>query len=115
MTKKTIIRNKKIKVELDFRSSDSAHLNCSDIVFMLMTKNLNSLSDIVYNFTREANVLHSLVGSTKESERRGVSMRAFLAKENAAELHNEILDKRKFLNKYKKIGQTALLSLENIQ
>jgi Mg2+ and Co2+ transporter CorA len=113
--RKTINFKNSKRVNVDLRSGEKNKLNCSDIVFMLMTKNLNSLSDIVYNFTRETDVLNSLATNTNESERRGVSMRAYLAKENAVELHNEIQDKRKFLNKYKKIGQTALLSFENIQ
>lgn len=39
----------------------SDKLHCSDIVFAMLTKNLNSISEIVYNFTREASLLNRFV------------------------------------------------------
>jgi hypothetical protein len=79
-----------------------------------MTKNFNNMSEIVYGFTRETIVLNSLVENISLSEKRSMTARAYLAKENAIELQNEIQDKRNFLRKYKKVGQTGLLSFETV-
>ena len=43
-----------------------------------------------------------------------MAKRAYLAKENAISLYHEIIDKRRFLQKYKKVGQTGLLYFETI-
>lgn len=89
-------------------------LLCSDIVFAMMTKNLNSISEIVYNFTRETKLLNTFVQNISLDEKRSLTMRAYLAKENAFELYNEITSKRAFLRKYKKVGQTGMLSFETV-
>ena len=43
------------------RKFHSDTLLCSDIVFAMMTKNINSISEIVYNFTRETKLLNTFV------------------------------------------------------
>ena len=43
-----------------------------------------------------------------------MTSRAYLAKENAFELHQEIMDKRHFLRKYKKMGKKGLLTFETV-
>jgi hypothetical protein len=48
------------------------------------------MSEIVYNFTRETKILNSLVENISFDERRSMTLRAYLAKENAIELNNEI-------------------------
>lgn len=114
MGKRNIIRHRQLKAEVGFRVNKEKHLRCVDVVFALMTKNLNSMSEIVYNFTRETKILNNFVENISFDEKRSMTMRAYNAKECAIELTNEIQDKRKFLNKYKKVGQTGLLSFETI-
>lgn len=46
--------------------SDTLH--CSDIVFAIFTKNLNSINEIVYNFTREASLLNRVVETISGEE-----------------------------------------------
>ena len=75
---------------------------------------MNSISEIVYNFTRETKQLYFLSENLPINERRDMAKRAYLAKENAISLYHEIIDKRRFLQKYKKVGQTGLLYFETI-
>ena len=71
------------------------------MIFALISTSLNSISEIVYNFTRETKQLYWLSENLPIHERRDMAKRAFLAKENAISLYHEIVDKRKFLQKYK--------------
>jgi Mg2+ and Co2+ transporter CorA len=52
--------------------------------------------------------LNSMIENISFDERRSMTLRAYLAKENAIELNNEILDKRRFLRKYKQIEKGFL-------
>lgn len=111
----SMVGHKSRKTQVGFRSNEAQPLFCSDIVFALMTKNLNSIADIVYNFTRETKFLNSMTQNISLSEKRSMTLRAYLAKENAIELHSEIIDKRLFLRKYKKVGKTTgLMKFEGI-
>jgi hypothetical protein len=99
-----LMNNKQMKTKPNFRTDSLNALICSDIIFALISANLNSISEIVYNFTRETKQLYFLSENLPIHERRDMAKRAFLAKENAISLYQEIVDKRKFLQKYKQIG-----------
>lgn len=99
-----LMNNKQMKTKPNFRTDSLNALLCSDIIFALISANLNSISEIVYNFTRETKQLYFLSENLPIHERRDMAKRAFLAKENAISLYQEIVDKRKFLQKYKQIG-----------
>jgi Mg2+ and Co2+ transporter CorA len=77
--RKNIIRSK-IKSKIAFVSSTKRQLGCVDVVFALMTKNLNSMSEIVYNFTREMKILNNFVENISFDEKRSMTMRAYNAK-----------------------------------
>jgi hypothetical protein len=102
--KRNIIRQHQRKADVGFRINKEKQLRCVDVVFTLMTKNLNSMSEIVYNFTRECHALNNFVENISFDEKRSLTMRAYNAKKCASEMAKEIQDKRKFLNKYKKVG-----------
>jgi hypothetical protein len=87
---KQVMRKRRLKTPIGFRSDLRQPLFCSDIVFALLTFDLNSMSEIVYNFTRETKILNSLVENISFDEKRSMTLRAYLAKENAIELNNEI-------------------------
>jgi hypothetical protein len=91
------MKKQRRKIHINFRSEVRQTLMCSDIVFAMLTFDLNSMSEIVYNFTRETKILNSLVENISFDEKRSMTLRAYLAKENAIELNNEIQDKRRFL------------------
>ena len=95
------MNNKQMKTKPNFRTDSQNALLCSDVIFALISTNLNSISEIVYNFTRETKQLYFLSENLPIHERRDMAKRAFLAKENAISLYHEIVDKRKFLQKYK--------------
>lgn len=79
MTKprKNIIKLAKIKAQVGFRVNKEKQLRCVDVVFALMTKNLNSMSEIVYNFTRETKILNNFVENISFDEKRSMTMRAY--------------------------------------
>jgi hypothetical protein len=91
------MKKQRRKIHINFRYEVRQTLMCSDIVFAMLTFDLNSMSEIVYNFTRETKILNSLVENISFDEKRSMTLRAYLAKENAIELNNEIQDKRRFL------------------
>lgn len=108
------MKKKQIKTRPNFRVDSASSLLCSDVIFALISQSLNSVSEIVYNFTRETKQLYFLSENLPINERRDMAKRAYLAKENAISLYHEIIDKRRFLQKYKKVGQTGLLYFETI-
>ena len=95
------MKNKQIKTKPNFRADSQNALLCSDVIFALISTSLNSISEIVYNFTRETKQLYFLSENLPINERLDMAKRAFLAKENAISLYHEIIDKRRFLQKYK--------------
>jgi hypothetical protein len=84
------MKKQRRKIHVNFRSEVKQSLLCSDVTFAMLTFDLNSMSEIVYNFTRETKILNSLVENISFDERRSMTLRAYLAKENAIELNNEI-------------------------
>jgi len=52
------MRKKQFKTHIGYRSDSRQKLMCSDIVFALLTDDLNSMSETVYNFTRETHILN---------------------------------------------------------
>ena len=96
-----LMKNKQINTKPNFRADSQNALLCSDVIFALISTSLNSISEIVYNFTRETKQLYFLSENLPINERRDMAKRAFLAKENAISLYHEIIDKRRFLQKYK--------------
>ena len=48
-------------------------------------------------------------------KRKAMVKIAFRQKENANEIHSDILDKMKFFEKYKSIGHVGILSNETLQ
>lgn len=97
-----------------FIGANPGGLSTSNIVFALMTQNLNSISEIVYNFTRETKLLNTFVEDISFDEKRSLTMRAYLAKENAIELHSEIMDKRRLLDEFKRVGETGIFTFETV-
>ena len=95
------MNHKQRKTKPNFRVNAEHPLVCSDVIFALISTSLNSISEIVYNFTRETKQLYFLSENLPINERRDMAKRAFLAKENAISLYHEICDKRRFLQKYK--------------
>ena len=96
-----LMKHKQIKTKPNFRVKGQNALLCTDVIFALISTSLNSISEIVYNFTRETKQLYFLSENLHINERRDMAKRAFLAKENAISLYHEIIDKRRFLQKYK--------------
>ena len=78
--RKNIIKLAKTKAKVGFRINKEKQLKCVDVVFALMTKNLNSMSEIVYNFTRETKILNNFAENISFDEKRSMTMRAYDAK-----------------------------------
>ena len=50
---KQVMNKQRRKIQINFQTEVPQALMCSDIVFAMLTFDLNSMSEIVYNFTRE--------------------------------------------------------------
>jgi len=107
------IKTKKETKMKRFKPRNEDGFGCRDIFFGLFNENINHLEPIVYGFARESEILLNLTREITLTERVGITNRAFIAKEIANNLNNELKDKFRAISKLKKMPKILTYGSRN--
>ena len=83
----------------------------------MINESLKCIEPVIYGFAREADALVELVEDEKMINminRRAMLQRAYMAKDIAAGVTQEIEDKRNFLKKYKDLGKKGTMRFQGV-
>jgi hypothetical protein len=82
--------------DTDMKQRKVMNLTCSDIIFAILSYAVDMTEPIVGLHYSEAQALNTDIDKRKSTERMEVLTRAYLAKEMAIELHEELKNKLHF-------------------
>lgn len=106
------IKTRKAKLR-KFKPRKEEGFGCKDVFFGLFNENINTMEPTVYGFVRESEILLNLTREIALTERFAITNRAFIAKEIANSLHNELKDKLNVIVKLKKLSKILTYASRN--